>query len=69
MDKAEGQRTLNSMPPTLFQELCYGKFIEGFISTLNNISTKHKNDCHIEKVCKNMRQLTEICPKLKVSCS
>ncbi|XP_010861884.1 PREDICTED: uncharacterized protein LOC105005555 [Bison bison bison] len=54
-------------PQNTSEELCYGKFIEGFISTLNNISTKHKNDCHIEKVCKNMRQLTEICPKLKLT--
>ncbi|KAI4569619.1 hypothetical protein MJG53_007363 [Ovis ammon polii x Ovis aries] len=51
-------------PQNTSEELCYGKFIEGFISTLNNISTKH-NDWHIEKVCKNMRQLTKICPKLK----
>uniref|UniRef100_A0AC11D154 Uncharacterized protein n=1 Tax=Ovis aries TaxID=9940 RepID=A0AC11D154_SHEEP len=53
-------------PQNTSEELCYGKFIEGFISTLNNISTKH-NDWHIEKVCKNMRQLTKICPKLKLT--
>eukprot|EP00069_Balaena_mysticetus_P013917 bmy_08341T0 len=47
-------------PPT--QELCYGKFREGFISTLNEISMKY-NDYHIEK---DMQELTKICPKLKV---
>ncbi|KAB0390674.1 hypothetical protein E2I00_014586 [Balaenoptera physalus] len=44
-------------------ELCYGKFREGFISTLNEISMKYNNDYHVEK---DMQELTKICPKLKV---
>uniref|UniRef100_A0A8C0DNM9 Granulocyte-macrophage colony-stimulating factor n=1 Tax=Balaenoptera musculus TaxID=9771 RepID=A0A8C0DNM9_BALMU len=44
------------------EELCYGKFREGFISTLNEISMKYNNDYHVEK---DMQELTKICPKLK----
>ncbi|XP_057576519.1 uncharacterized protein LOC130844242 [Hippopotamus amphibius kiboko] len=51
-------------PQNTSEELCYGKFIEGFISTLNEISTKYNNDCHIKKVYKDMKELTKICPKL-----
>lgn len=55
------------MPPTLFQELCYGEFIKDFISTLKEIFRKYKEDYHIEKVYKDMDELTKICPKLQVS--
>ncbi|TKC34481.1 hypothetical protein EI555_012530 [Monodon monoceros] len=51
-------------PQNTSEELCYGKFREGFISTLNEISKKYNNDYHIVK---DMEELTKICPKLKVS--
>lgn len=59
--------TTITVPLTLFQESCYGEFITNFISTLKNLTQKHKND-HLEKVYKNMKELKRICTKLQVSC-
>lgn len=56
------------MSPTLFQEPCYGEFTKDFISTLNELTKYNEHDHHIQKVYKDMEELTRICPKLQVSC-
>lgn len=55
-------------PLTLFQEPCYGEFTKDFISTLKELTKHNEHDRHIQKVYKDMEELTRICPKLKVSC-
>ncbi|XP_064131410.1 granulocyte-macrophage colony-stimulating factor isoform X1 [Loxodonta africana] len=52
-------------PQNTSEELCYGKFTKNFISTLKNVSELNKEDCHINKVYKDMKELTTICTKLK----
>ncbi|EPY81670.1 hypothetical protein CB1_000719020 [Camelus ferus] len=54
-------------PQNTSEELCYGEFIKDFISTLKEIFRKYKEDYHIEKVYKDMDELTKICPKLQHS--
>ncbi|KAM5301439.1 uncharacterized protein AAES06_002313 [Glossophaga mutica] len=51
-------------PQNTSKESCYGEFITNFISTLKNLTEKHKND-HLEKVYKNMKELKRICTKLQ----
>lgn len=53
--------------PTLFQESCYGEFIKDFASTLKKLIAKDDKNDHLQKVYKNMKQLTRICTKLQVS--
>uniref|UniRef100_A0A8C4MDV3 Uncharacterized protein n=1 Tax=Equus asinus asinus TaxID=83772 RepID=A0A8C4MDV3_EQUAS len=54
-------------PQNTSEEPCYGEFTKDFISTLKELTT-NKEDQHIQKVYKDMKELTRICPKLKVSC-
>lgn len=60
--------TIIPVPPTLFQEPCYGEFTKVFISTLKELTKYNEHDHHIRKVYKDMKELTRICPKLEVSC-
>lgn len=60
--------TTKPLPFTPFQEPCYGEFTKDFISTLKELTKSNEHDRHIRKVYKDMKELTRICPKLKVSC-
>uniref|UniRef100_A0A8C8WH25 Colony-stimulating factor n=1 Tax=Panthera leo TaxID=9689 RepID=A0A8C8WH25_PANLE len=57
--------TIIPVPPTLFQEPCYGEFTKVFISTLKELTKYNEHDHHIRKVYKDMKELTRICPKLE----
>ncbi|KAM5212277.1 uncharacterized protein RBU33_004920 [Hipposideros larvatus] len=52
-------------PQNTSEESCYGEFIKDFISTLNELRTKYKNDEHLQKVYKDVNDLPRICTKLQ----
>ncbi|KFO26617.1 hypothetical protein H920_12016 [Fukomys damarensis] len=52
-------------PQNTSEELCYAKFTELFTFTLKNLTDHNKADRHINNVYQNMKELPEICPKLK----
>uniref|UniRef100_A0A8P0NU13 Uncharacterized protein n=2 Tax=Canis lupus familiaris TaxID=9615 RepID=A0A8P0NU13_CANLF len=52
-------------PQNTSEEPCYGEFTKDFISTLKELTKHNEHDRHIQKVYKDMEELTRICPKLK----